>query len=228
MQVNAYSIRLPLAGCHRVADRLVQASCFNEPDIYTVSTEVTAEGEVVPNHASIRVERHRQKRSRPLGPECAWKPRSRFRPPRSTDQTPTHLCNLQRRRRTAGTHGGSDHLQVHRRQLGGGCRAAGRKGTMLSCSGIPVAILQYSHSATIYTNDPAQPIVSSKSKATSRYCCDANLTNWSFPRVTLGETPSASTDHLFANVERVAADSNGHPASRRGRIRSKRSHRGRT
>lgn len=169
-----------------------QTSCFKDVDIYTAGTEVTEDGEIIEKPRLVNLSRFRDETAAP-GPKVYV----------------DHLVHdfgrldpLTKHEHTfVITNRGNAPLELTEGPTTCKCTVANLTAGSVPPGGKATVALQwntgrdteYSHSATIYTNDPAQPIIRLKIKGQVEVLLRCEPAELVFSRVAPGETPTAST-----------------------------------
>ncbi|MFW6114181.1 MAG: DUF1573 domain-containing protein [bacterium] len=171
---------------------VLQASYFNDTTIYTVATEVTEDGDVIQKPKLVSVKEHR-KRAEADGPRVRVdNPVFDFGrlEPLTTHQHTFVIHNH-----------GTEPLELRKGPTTCKCTVATLKNGAVPPGGKVGVLMQwntgrdpvYSHTATIYTNDPRKKVVTLKIKGRVEVLLRCQPERLVFSRVEQGKTPSAST-----------------------------------
>ena len=168
------------------------ASCFQDPDIYTAHTEVTAEGRVVKTPRLVSVKQLRREAAAP-GPrvhvEGAAHDFGRL-DPLTTHQHAFVIRNV-----------GDAVLELSEGPTSCKCTLASLTHHSVAPGEKTTAVVhwntgrdrEYSHSATIYTNDPRNKVIQLKIKGEVQVLLRCEPEELVFSRLDPGETASATT-----------------------------------
>lgn len=171
---------------------VLQAAFFDDTAIYTVATEVTEDGDVIQKPELVSLTEHR-KRAKAGGPKV-----------RVDDPVFNfgRLDPLTAHQHTFVIHNdGTEPLELTEGPTTCKCTVATLKDGAVPPGGKVGVVMQwntgrdlvYSHTATIYTNDPRQKVVKLKLEGRVEVLLRCQPERLVFSRVDPGETPSAST-----------------------------------
>ncbi len=171
---------------------LAQASCFNDADVYTATTEVTDEGDVIQKPRLVSIDQLRQE--------------AKSSGPRARVDRPVHnfgrLGPLTTHEHTFVIRNDGDQpLELTEGPTTCKCTVAHVTNDSVPPGGKAYVKLQwntgrdteYSHSATIFTNDPHHRLLRLRIKGQVQVLLRCEPAELVFSRVAPGETPSAST-----------------------------------
>lgn len=195
-----------------VLSLITQAGCFSEPRIYTASIELTEDGDVIQKPRLVRASELRAQESAP-GPIAEVDHTAHDFGRLAPLTTHQHVFVIRNR--------GDAPLKLTEGPTTCKCTVANLiQGTVPAGGKAPVAMQwntgrdsEYSHSATIYTNDPRQPIVQLKIMGQVQVLLRCEPDELVFSRVAPGERPSATTlvySQVWDKFHLTVVDS-GHP-----------------